>query len=171
MSILCKNKVSQSGLATLLEGAGCVRNISTISKNFKIIYGVNEAVKSERKFILLCIVCSRTLFSSNWRVFNCLQLKPYRSQPAKQARYWMDLAFTASDAKAYLTAVHRSRLNLSCFCCCNFLTTFHLKSCCFLCSFYLQISYFSFDTFFPILFLQLPITLTLLSIQPWWLRG
>ena len=32
-------------MTTLLEGAGCVRNISNISKNSKIYYGVNKAVK------------------------------------------------------------------------------------------------------------------------------
>ena len=43
-------------LATLLEGAGCVRNISNISKNSKIYYGVNKAVKLDNYdeyFILL----------------------------------------------------------------------------------------------------------------------
>ena len=35
----------------------------------------------------------------------CLRLIPYCSQPAKRARYYKDLAFTASDTQAYLTAV------------------------------------------------------------------
>ena len=40
-----KWRKKMKGLATLLEGAGCVLNISNISKNSKINYGVNEAVK------------------------------------------------------------------------------------------------------------------------------
>ena len=35
-------------LATLLEGAGCVRIFSKISKLFKINIGVNEAVKLDK---------------------------------------------------------------------------------------------------------------------------
>ena len=43
--------------------------------------------------------------SSQFLAIYCLRLLPYRSQPAKRARLSQGLAFAASDAKAYLTAV------------------------------------------------------------------
>ena len=44
-----------TGLATLLEGAGCVRNFQNISKNSKINYGVNKAVRLDNHGIYIVV--------------------------------------------------------------------------------------------------------------------